>query len=206
MISITLIIIIVTVAVSLYASENEDLKRQLLFNPYSVVHHNKYYKIITHAFIHADLLHLGINMYVLHSFGSYLEQLFVRMFGEIGLFYFVILYFGGISVATLPSIWKHKDNPHYNSLGASGAVSAVLFSFIVLNPMAELGLFAIIPLNATLFGVLYIGYEMYQNKQGRTNIAHDAHLLGAVFGIIFTILLSPTNIINNFIAEIFGTY
>ena len=72
----------------------------------------------------------------------------------------------------------------------------------LLNPMAQLGLFAIIPLNATLFGVLYIGYEMYMNKKGRTNIAHDAHLLGAAFGIIFTIILSPSNVISNFIQEI----
>tara|TARA_B110000090_G_scaffold262_1_gene244 strand:+ start:8745 stop:9362 length:618 start_codon:yes stop_codon:yes gene_type:complete len=200
--SITLIIIIITVAVSLYASENSDIKKKLLFNPYQVLNNKQYYRVLTHAFIHADLMHLGINMYVLYSFGQYLESMFMRMFGEIGLLYFILLYIGGILFATLPSLRKHKDNPHYNSLGASGAVSAVLFSFIVLNPMAQLGLFAIIPLNATFFGVLYIGYEMYMNKKGRTNIAHDAHLLGAAFGIIFTIILSPSNVISNFIQEI----
>ncbi len=200
--SITLIIILITAGISLYASENLELKHKLLFNPYRVVHNNEWYKIITHAFIHADLMHLGINMYVLYSFGSYLEKLFTMMFGGMGLVYFIVLYIGGIIFATLPALRKNKDNPHYNSLGASGAVSAVLFSFIVLNPMAQLGLFAVIPLNATLFGVMYIGYEMYMNKNGRTNIAHDAHLLGAVFGIIFTILLSPSDIINNFIEQI----
>ncbi|MDG1176116.1 MAG: rhomboid family intramembrane serine protease [Flavobacteriales bacterium] len=200
--TITLIIILITVAVSLYASEKLELKNQLMFNPYQVVHHNKVYKTITHAFIHADFMHLGINMYVLYSFGQILESIFTSRFGEMGSIYFIILYVGGIIFATVPSIIKHKDNPGYNSLGASGAVSAVLFSFIILNPSAQLDLFGVIPINAGLFGVLYIGYEMYQNKNGRSNIAHDAHILGALFGIIFTILLSPSFVIANFMEQI----
>lgn len=204
--SITLIIILITIGISLYASENPELNKKLLFNPYSVVHHNKVYKIITHAFIHADLMHLGINMFVLYSFGSSLENMFTGLFGEIGLLYYLVLYFGGIIFATLPALRKHKDNPYYNSLGASGAVSAVLFAFIMLNPMAKLGLFLVIPINAALFGIVYISYEMYMNKQGRTNIAHDAHLLGAVFGIIFTILLSPSFVISNFMQQILSIF
>lgn len=200
--TITLIIILITIAVSLYASEKLELKNQLMFNPYQVVHHNKVYKTITHAFIHADFMHLGINMYVLYSFGQILESIFTSRFGEMGSIYFIILYVGGIIFATVPSIIKHKDNPGYNSLGASGAVSAVLFSFIILNPSAQLGLFGVIPINAGLFGVLYIGYEMYQNKNGRSNIAHDAHIIGALFGIIFTILLSPSFVIANFMEQI----
>ena len=200
--TITLIIIILTVAVSLYASENLELKHQLMFNPYQVVQHNKVYKTITHAFIHADFMHLGINMYVLYSFGQILEGIFTSRFGEMGSIYFVILYIGGIIFATVPSIIKHKDNPGYNSLGASGAVSAVLFSFIILNPSAQLGLFGIIPINTGLFAILFVIYETAMNKRGRSNIAHDAHLLGALFGIIFTILLSPSFVISNFMEQI----
>ena len=200
--NITLIIIIVTVAVSLYASENLDLKRQLLFNPYQVVHHNSVLRIFTHAFIHADFNHLAVNMIVLYFFGNNVEQSFKVIFGEVGNLYFVLLYLGGIIFATLPATIKHKDNPGYNSLGASGAVSAVLFASIVLSPTSMLGLYFIIPIPAVLFGILYIGYEVYMNNRGRTNIAHDAHLLGAIFGIIFTVILSPSFVITNFIDKI----
>ena len=113
--------------------------------------------------------------------------------------YFILLYIGGIIFATIPALLKNKDNPHYNSLGASGAVSGVLFSFILFNPMMW---FTFPPVPAIVFGILYIGYEMYQNKNGRTNIAHDAHLLGALFGVLFTIFLSPKFVISNFIDQI----
>lgn len=200
--SITLIIIIFTVAVSLYASENLEVKRKLIFNPYQVIHHNQHYRGLTHAFIHADLMHLGINMFVLYFFGRNVEYYFQVQFPEMANTYFILLYIGGIIFATFPSLYKHKDNPGYNSLGASGAVSAVLFSAIILDPTNTIYIYALLPMPAFLFGVLYIGYEMYMNKNGRTNIAHDAHILGAVFGIIFTILLSPSNVISNFILSI----
>lgn len=200
--SITLIIIIFTVAVSLYASENEEIKRKLLFNPYQVLNHNQHYRALTHAFIHADLMHLGINMFVLYFFGQNVEHYFQMEYPEMAKTYFILLYVGGIIFATFPALYKHKDNPGYNSLGASGAVSAVLFSAIITEPSSKIYLYAFIEMPAILFGVLYIGYEMYMNNKGRTNIAHDAHLLGAVFGIIFTIILSPSNVISNFIQEI----
>lgn len=200
--SITLIIILVTIGVSLYASENLEVKRQLLFNPYQVVHHNKLHRIVTHAFIHADLMHLGVNMFVLYFFGNNVEYFYNMNFVNMGGIYFVLLYVGGIIFATVPAMIKHKDNPGYNSLGASGAVSAVLFSSIVLNPTDTLYIYAAIPMPAVLFGILYIGYEMYMNKRGRTNIAHDAHLLGAIFGIIFTVILSPSFVITNFMDKI----
>ena len=130
--SITLIIVLVTVAISLYASENQDLKRKFLLNPYQVHNQKQFYRVISHAFIHADFMHLGVNMYVLYSFGTNLEKTFVTIFGDIGLVYFVALYIGGIIFASLLSLQKHKDNPGYNSLGASGAVSAVLFASILI--------------------------------------------------------------------------
>ena len=200
--SITLIIIVFTIAVSLYASENLEVKRKLIFNPYQVLNHKQYYRALTHAFIHADLMHLGINMFVLYFFGRNVEYYFQVQFPEMAKTYFILLYVGGIIFATFPALYKHKDNPGYNSLGASGAVSAVLFSAIILDPTNTIYIYAFLPMPAILFGVLYIGYEMYMDKNGRTNIAHDAHIIGAVFGIIFTILLSPSNVISNFIQSI----
>ena len=128
--SITLIIVIITVVISLYASENYSIKNKFLLNPYNVFHHKEYYRIISHAFIHADFIHLGVNMYVFYSFGSMLEYTFLEIFGTIGTVYYIVLYIGGVIFASLLSLNKHKDNPNYNSLGASGAVSAVLFSYV----------------------------------------------------------------------------
>jgi len=199
--SITLIIVLVTVAISLYASENQDLKRKFLLNPYQVHNQKQFYRVISHAFIHADFMHLGVNMYVLYSFGTNLEKTFVTIFGDIGLVYFVALYIGGIIFASLLSLQKHRDNPGYNSLGASGAVSAVLFASILIYPFSKLLLFGVVPIVALLFGVLYIGYEMYENKKRRSNIAHDAHLMGALFGILFTIILNPSYFLDNFIFQ-----
>ena len=199
--SITLVIIIVTVIVSLYAFENPDIKYKLLFNPHSVVHQKKWYKTITHGFIHADFIHLGLNMYVLYMFGNIVEHFFLTNF-QFGVTYYLVLYIGGILFATLPAFYKHSDNVHYNSLGASGAVSAVLFSAILIHPEYTLYLFAVIPIPAVVFGPLYLFYEYYMDKKGKTNIAHDAHFAGAVFGIIFTLILDFNYFINNFINQV----
>jgi len=202
--SITIIIIITTVAISLYVSENLELKHKMLFNPAKVYYHNEWHRLFSHAFIHADLIHLGINMFVLYFFGQYVELFFTfkLKFGSLGLLYFITLYTGGILFASLPALRKNKDNPVYNSLGASGAVSAVLFSSIILDPTNTIYIYAAIPMPAIVFGVLYVGYEMYMNNRGRTNIAHDAHLLGALFGVLFTIIISPKFVIVNFIQQI----
>ena len=200
--SITLVIIIISVAVSLYTSENNELHRKFLFNPYQVTHRNEWYRMISHGFIHKNLVHLGINMFVLYFFGRNVENFFNLRFSEMSGIYFVLLYIGGIIFATVPSMLKHKDNPRYNSLGASGAVSAVLFSAILLNPTENLYLYFAIPIPAIVFGGLYIGYEIYQDRQGGTGIAHDAHLWGALYGIVFTIILSPSYVITNFIDKL----
>jgi len=201
--SITLCILLITVVVSLYVSEKLELKHKMIFNPAKVYYHNEWYRLFSHAFIHADLLHLGVNMFVLYFFGQYVEKFFLLKFeGGIGILYFLLLYVGGILFASLPALRKNRDNPVYNSLGASGAVSAVLFSSIILDPINTIYIYAAIPMPAIVFGVLYVIYEMYMNKRGGTNVAHDAHLLGALFGVLFTIILSPKFVIANFIQQI----
>lgn len=203
--TITLIIIVATVVVSLMANSNTDLYAKMMFNPYQVVHRKEWYRVISHGFIHDknSLLHLIFNMYVLYSFGGMAEQILAQKLGVFGLVFYVILYFGGMIVASIPSIVKHKDNYHYNSVGASGAVSAVLFAMVALHPvLMDIGiLFLPFKMPSIIFGVLYLAYEMYMQKRGGTNIAHDAHIWGAIYGVVITLLFVPNAIIN-FINEI----
>lgn len=201
--SITLIIILVTTATSLYAFSREDVLSKSLFNPFLVKNRNQWYRVFSHAFVHANYLHLILNMYVLYSFGEAVELIFTRqeyfnaLFPDIefwgsfrGSLNYVLLYAGGMVFATIPSFRKHGDNPMYNSLGASGAVSAVVMALITLLPTTTLSIiFLPIRFPAFVGGILYLAYEYYMNKRGGTGIAHDAHLWGAIFGAVFMLAL-----------------
>ena len=155
------------------------------------------YRVITHAFIHAGWMHLFINMFVLWQFGMVVENEFVSLFGSAGYLYYIALYFGAVVVATLPSLKKHRDNPQYRAVGASGAVAAVLFSYILIHPVNMLYLFLMIPIPAVVVGVLYLWYENKMRNQD-DNIAHDAHYYGAIFGFAATVLFKPVLIISFF--------
>jgi membrane associated rhomboid family serine protease len=198
-ISITLVIIIITVIISILAFNDNNLKYKLTFSPYSYLHHNKFWLVFTHGFIHADYLHLAFNMYVLYMFGIYIEAFFLTT-SSIGFIFFLSLYLGGMVFATLPSIIKHRDNPNYLSLGASGAVSAIVFSFIIIEPLAPLGLIIIpgLSIPGFIFGLLYLFAENYMIKKGGSNIAHDAHISGAIFGLLFIALYDYRIYINFF--------
>ena len=195
--SITLIIIGLTIIISLIGFNNSDFFNKFLYNPYSVSQRNEWYRIITHAFLHGDMMHLFFNMYVLYLFGNTIESAFGSIFGELGTLFYILLYVGGIIVATIPAMIKHKTNYLYNSIGASGAVSALVFASIIFYPTAGYGII-LIPLRIPgfLFGPLYLLLESYLDRRGRTNIAHDAHIYGAIFGFIFPVLLKPTLAIN----------
>lgn len=187
--SITIIIIVATVIVSYMAINDNDLKYKLTFSPYSVKHHNRWWLIFSHGLIHADFGHLAMNMFTLYFLGEGVEALMIAHFGTKGVFFYVLLYLGGLLFATVPAFRKHSDNPGYLSLGASGAVSAVVFAFIMFLPLQMLYIYGIVPIPGILLGVIYLAYESYANKQQRTNIAHDAHIAGAIFGVLFLILL-----------------
>ncbi len=201
--SVTLIIVAITVLVSLAAFNNHDLTNQLIFSPYQAKHQNQWWRAITHGFIHADHMHLFFNMYVLYNFGDLIEQTLIYIYGPTtGMLYFIGMYVGGLLFATIPSMRKHSDNPMYRSLGASGAVSTVLFAFIIFYPSEKLSLLLIpIGIPAYIFGALYLAFETYSNKNGRTNIAHDAHIAGAIFGILYVIALDFDNL-SRFLSQI----
>lgn len=187
MISFNLILILVTAVISFLAFSKQDLFSKLVFNPYVIKTRKEWHRVITHAFIHGDWGHLFVNMFVLYFFGSNMEHILTSHFGAMGKLYFLVLYFGGIIFATLPAFRKHANNPAYNSVGASGAVSAVLFAHILVLPTELLYLYFAIPLPSFLFGIGYLWYEAWMDKRANDNVAHDAHFWGALFGIAFMI-------------------
>lgn len=207
--SITLIIIVVTVVVSLMANNNSELYSKLLFNPYLVTERKEWHRLFTHAFIHdnTNIFHLIFNMYVFYSFGNAIETFLSYSLGSKAFLFYLFIYFGGILAASVPAMIKHKNNYGYNSVGASGAVSAVLFSAIAFMPLqGGIGiLFLPFTMPPIVFGALYIAYEMYMDKRGGTNIAHDAHIGGAVYGFLFTLLFIP-GVFSNFFSQILAYF
>jgi membrane associated rhomboid family serine protease len=190
--SILFAIIVITCISSVNAFGNRDYLHRWMFSPYDVKHHQKYLTIVMHQLIHADYLHLIFNMLSLYFLGSILESQWIMESGRVtGEVHFLMLYiFGGVFATILPYM-RNQDNPNYRSLGASGAVSAVIFASIVWNPTMELMIiFLPIPIPAYLFGPIYLAFEYWADKKNTSGIAHDAHIGGALFGIIFALFIN----------------
>ena len=192
---ITIIIVVITAIVSILCFGREDLFRKLDFTPYNIVLRKEWYRFLSHGFVHADWIHLIVNMLVFFSFGTHVENIFKDLENKDMLFSseltYILLYFGGMVVATLSTFFKHRDDPNYASVGASGAVSAVLFTSIFFSPLDKILFYGIIPMPGFVFGILYLIYSTYMGRSGRDNVNHDAHLWGAVFGFLFPILIDP---------------
>ncbi len=188
----TIYILIITCVISFLAFQSNEMRSRMIFNPYLIHTDRQWYRFISSALIHADWMHLLVNMYVLYFFGRYVELYFNEIFEEKATSYFLLLYIGGMMMSVLPTYGKHKDDPGYNALGASGAVSSIVFASILLNPLEKLKLFGIIPLPAIIFGVCYLVYCVYASKRGRDNVNHDAHFWGALYGFFLTIILKPS--------------
>ncbi|MFI5149749.1 MAG: rhomboid family intramembrane serine protease [Bacteroidia bacterium] len=188
---ITYFIIGITALVSFSAMNNPDLKNKLMFNAYAIKHRKEWWRLFTHALIHADFIHLLFNMITLYSIGLIVEQLFQAVFEDKGTLFYILLYVGGIFMSSVYSYEKHKDDMYYNALGASGAVSSVMFAFVLIAPMAVLTVM-VLPMWAWLFGVLFLVASWYLGKRGGGNIGHDAHFWGAVYGVVFTLCLKPS--------------
>ncbi|MCB0772364.1 MAG: rhomboid family intramembrane serine protease [Flavobacteriales bacterium] len=190
--SITLAIIAVTVLVSMAALNNRALFENLLFQPFVMHERKDWYRFLTHALLHGSVMHLLVNMYVLWMFGTAVEEAFVEVNGGSALLPYLILYIGGVVLSSVPGYFKHRYDPAYRAVGASGATSAVVFSFILLHPDTKLMLiFLPIPMAAWIFGGLYLAYEWYMSKRGGDGVAHDAHYFGALYGIAFTAMIEP---------------
>lgn len=189
--SITIIIVFITALVSITAFNNTTLFDRLKLFPSAMGSGKDAYRIASYALIHADWLHLAVNMYVLYNFGENGTEAMYRLaFGAKGVLFFILLYIGGVVTSVIPSYEKHKHNFGYTAVGASGAVSAVVFAFILFNPLQSFYfIFVPFPIPAYIFGALYMGISYYLAKQNKGNIGHDAHFFGALFGIMFTILL-----------------
>jgi membrane associated rhomboid family serine protease len=187
-----LVFIILTSLISIYAFFNQEVFDRLKFNPYAIRHHGQGWRFFTYGLVHADWVHLFINMFVLYSFGKAVIDAYHYYFDIKGYFFFVLLYIGGIVFSVLFDYGKHKEDTYYNAVGASGAVSAVLFASILLYPTGSVYLFPIpFPLPSVVFGVLYLVYSAVMARRGKGNIGHSAHFWGAIFGIAFTVALKP---------------
>ena len=182
----TITLILITVVISMVALSNQKVMDRLIFwTP--AMQRGQYDRFITHGFVHADGPHLLFNMITLFFFGNIIESFYRQFFYDMG---FVLFYLGGLVFAILPSYIKHRNDARWASLGASGAVSAVLFAYILFKPWDLIFVF-FIPVPAIIFAILYVGYSIWSGKRGNSNINHSAHLWGAAYGVVMTIILEP---------------
>jgi membrane associated rhomboid family serine protease len=192
--SVTVFIIIITAGISLFTMQQPQVLHKLMMNPYMITQRNQYYRLITSGFIHKDFMHLLFNMFSFYFFGTQLEYIFQYIFGELGIVYFILLYILGIIISDIPTLFKYRNSYHYNSLGASGAVSAVIFACILFQPLQDICLYAVLCFPGFILGIVYLIYSYYSAKKSRDGINHDAHLYGALFGIVFCLVLYPNSI------------
>lgn len=194
--TLTLAIIIITVAISLFAFYNQWVTQTFIFNPYRVWHSNEWWRMFSCALLHGDFFHLFINMFVLYSFGQAVEYYYHLAFGSAAGILYVILYITAVAAANTSTLFKYKNNVSYTSVGASGAVSAVVFTSILFNPYAKIYLYGIIGLPGILLGIAYLIYSYYMSNKSSDNINHEAHFYGAVYGILFSVVFKPMLIVH----------
>lgn len=198
--TVTYVLIGFTSLVSLFTF-NKPVFLKLTLNPYRMHHHREYFRFITSGFIHAGIMHLVLNMLALYFFGSLIEIYFLYIFGDAGLFYYVVLYLTGIVVSDIPTFFKNRNNPRYNSVGASGAVAAVVFVSIMLDPLNSICLYFVLCLPGFILGTVFIIWSYFNAKKANDNINHEAHLYGALYGLLFAVIMIPS-VIPNFIEQI----
>lgn len=205
--SLTLLIIIATSIISFMGFSNQKLINDLIFYPPSIHERNQWYRFFSCGLIHADTTHLLFNMFSFYMFGQYVETYFSQIFGSYGKLLYILLYVTSLAMCLIPTYVKHKDDHYYRSLGASGAVSAVVFAGLFLDPLAKIGLFILPPvIPGFIFGPVYLAISAYLAKKGGGGINHSAHIWGALYGVAFLIVmgfvLTPFNLIENFVQQV----
>jgi membrane associated rhomboid family serine protease len=171
--------------------EKQTGKALLIFHPVTIRERHQWYRFVTSGFVHADVMHLAVNMLVLWSFGNAIESYYYpALIGDFAAQKYMVLYFGGILVSSVPSYFRHNKNPNYAALGASGGVSAVVFAAIFFEPWQNLYLYGVIAIPQILAGAAYLFYSWYKDKKATDNIGHMAHFAGAVWGFLITGLMN----------------
>ena len=201
MLSSNLIIIVLTCVISYTAFNNSKLMSDWILSPFKAQRDKQYYRYITYGFLHADGMHLLFNMITLYFFGRVMEGFYTSQLGPFG---YVLFYLGGIIFSVLPSATQHQKDPAYATLGASGAVSAVLFAYILFEPWTTLLIF-FIPCPAIIYAVLYVAYSIWLDKKGGDNVNHSAHLWGAAYGIAATLVIQPS-VLGHFINQLMNPF
>lgn len=194
---VLILILAVTCIVSFIAFKNRQVMDDLILWPPAVARKREYYRLLTYGLVHADGTHLFFNMLTLYFFGSYMARVYNA---SLGIFGFGLFYLGGLLVSILPTYLKNRNNSNYYSLGASGAVSAVLFGYILFAPWSQI-LVLVIPMPAIIYAVLYTAYSIYMDRRGQDHVNHSAHLWGAAYGVVFTIVMNP-RVLPHFLAAL----
>ena len=189
--TITFGLMIVIALVTFAGGQLPDLQRRLMLNPYKAFHHKQLYRLLTSGFVHNNRWHLFLNLFTLYFYGQAIEKRFNYEFEGSGLVFYLLLFLSAIVVANLTTLIKHRNNPNYNSLGASGGVSALILSFILFGPFQDLCITREICLPGYALGLLFILYSIIMSRRGKDNVNHDAHLMGAVYGVVFTLIARP---------------
>ena len=200
---ITLIIILVTVLVSILCFNGRLDADDLKFNAYAIWHRKQWYRMLSYGLVHGGWGHLFFNMLTLYFFGTVVERYFGMAFGSTsGIILYVVLYVSAIAVSTIGDLLKYRNNWNYNAVGASGAVSAVLFASILFEPKMGIYIYLIpIPVPGYIFAPLYLLYCWYMAKRNMDNIGHSAHFWGAIYGLAFPLVCRP-DLVRHFLSQL----
>lgn len=200
---VTIILISVTCLVSILCLSGRLNINKLLFHAYSVWHRKDWYRMLTYGVVHAGWGHLFFNMLTLFFFGRVVEEYFQLAFGgTLGIVLYLVLYVSAIAVSTVWDLVKYKDDWNYSAVGASGAVSAILFASILFEPKMGIYIYLIpIPVPGYVFAPLYLLYCWYMARRNQDNIGHSAHFWGAVYGLVFPLVCRP-DILGHFLASL----